>query len=261
MSNTNTSYQSAGEHATTARQEVKAWYKRPFALNATITVVVILTALWINDTFKLMSLPWKLLLGTGLIWGGGKLAGTQAAVAKTWSKIFRGLGAAIIILALLKSGVWHASESAINWVDKTLTELSGKTAEGASAIKLPRGTTLKVDYPTWKGGIGHSVKSGAWEDAYEISFEPGRPNTGMVWGVCPKVTKPAKLQVPMTFEWSKDHQTVQTVRFTEESRRALPAEYIRLGVVPTSIEIHFFYVEVPRGTTDVCSVFHSKLAG
>jgi hypothetical protein len=129
VSNTNANYQAAGTAATAARATVKeSWHKNPTILNIIIGIVVILVALVINATFP-FNLFWKLLLGGALVWGGGKLAKVTAkGVISLWGNIFKGLGWTMIVIALLNSGLRHAGEKSVIWVDETLTELSGQAA-------------------------------------------------------------------------------------------------------------------------------------
>jgi hypothetical protein len=130
------------------------------------------------------------------------------------------------------------------------------------ASSVSRGEVVKVDYPTFRGGIGRSVATGSWDSAFEVQFPTGRANTGMVWGVCPQVIKPAKTPVQMAWEWSNNGRSTGQVRFTDQSRIKLAEELVKLGVSSTTtIEVSFTYIEVPQGTTDVCARLLEKLIG
>jgi hypothetical protein len=148
MSNANTNYEAASTAATTARAEVKQrWYKNPTILNVIIGAAVIMVALVINAKFP-FNLFWKLLFGGALVWGGGKLAKVKATgVVSLWGNILKGLGWTMIVIALLNSGVRHAGEKSVNWVDETLTELSGQAGPNNQKKNVPAVDDKPVTVP------------------------------------------------------------------------------------------------------------------
>jgi hypothetical protein len=197
--NTESNHQAAGAAATTARSVVKeVWYKKPTILNVIIGAGVIAIALVINANFP-FNLFWKLLLGGALIWGGGKLALTKVGIISLWGKIFKGLGWAIVVLALLNSGVRHIGEKTVNWVDQTLTEMAGREMKPGTLSfgdTEPAGDSHKVDLQgltdgqsvtIWKAGVHSTFRV----YAPEINIET---TGGLNYWICPEVIRPTEIE-------------------------------------------------------------------
>ena len=183
--NIETNHAAAGVAATTARAEVKQeWYKNPFLLHAAIAVGVVGIALIINVTYPL-NFFWKLLVGGGLVFAGSMMAKRKAAPVKMWGNIFKGLGWAIIVIAVLKSGVRLVLERAALEVDQTLTEIA--TGE-QSLSRIGGGNTVyvKVDM---RSGTVQTVPLGITAIAV-VEMPRPRANSGEVYWVCPTVASP-----------------------------------------------------------------------
>ncbi len=241
MSNANTNYQAAGTAATTARTQVKVeWYKKPLILNLIIGAGVIIVALIINSNFQ-FNLFWKLLLGVALIWGGGKIANTKLGVTSLWGKILKGLGWAIIVLALLNSGLRHAGEKAVNWTDEALTELSGKATNGTTGGGSPN--TPAVDEAPVLVPMIHQVggKERVWVPIGSIMVHVTRPNKAgdgsTIYFDCGSVIEPSALaNAPEMKGVQIENTTVNAqykneLRFTKEVREYLASQHIRLVLV------------------------------
>lgn len=137
MSTTKQNHDASGAVATTERVEEKLeWWQNPVYLHIAITAGVIAFALLINFIFK-FNFFWKLLGGGALIWVGGKMASVKAGPVKLWGNIFKGLGWAFIIIALLNSGFRMVAERTINEIEQGLTESTSET-KVSSLVDLRR---------------------------------------------------------------------------------------------------------------------------
>ncbi len=174
MSTAHESQQAAGTAATAVRSEVKTeWYKKPLFLHLMMASAVIIVALLINANFN-VNFFWKLLLGGGLMWGGMKLATSfdSVAPAKVWGNILRGLGAVIIILAVIKSGVGLVAEKTVNIIDSKLTEVATGKPSGSSA-----GETVEL---AERDKVPHKANFLGMPVGHEITVKAFRPNQEII---------------------------------------------------------------------------------
>lgn len=220
----------AATAATAARTEVKKeWYKTP-AFHFAVAAGIIGVALIINFAFE-FNFFWKLLLGGGLVWGGGRLHKLAMSSAKVWGNILRGLGWFIIVVALRDSGVLAVTERGVLLVDETLTGLAtGLDISGKLPSWTPKSNNLTVDFRGVEFGKTESVEMGIGDTIivlYSARRFDGGAQAFQEWG-CPK-----SLGIPLEFK----RNTRDSFVITEESKvKLLQQHSFKVNIQVTSTQ-------------------------
>ena len=215
----------AGAAATTARGEMKKeWYKQPTALHFVIGAGIIIIALIINFSFT-FNLPWKLLMGGALVWGGGQLKAQKVNLLKVWGNILRGLGWVIIIIALLNSGALAVAEKAVITIDQGLNELAKDgTVNFSGSSPAANDVPIELDLRRFRvGDISEEQRMGLMTTVVISLAQTIKGQHNGVYWACPTTVSPSKLPFQPKFKVAARYTTKVHFVLTDDSKQELLA--------------------------------------
>ncbi len=208
----NGSITAATTERNTTRQE---WYKNPTVFHIIISLMVVAVAFGINFIF-MPNIFWKALIGFGLMWAGGKLAGNKNSVIGLWGKITRGIGAFVLIFTLIYSGIGVWAEKSVLWLDGTL---KGQAATSEDGVTLPRFMSPSDTEEVLMGGapVG-TTENRAIPVNGSLKVHLGVPRQKSEGNYWPCLKAKGGFEPPLQFEVVRGAYTaVNTLKLTEES--------------------------------------------